>query len=86
MPTKGLGGVAGKGMKKVKEAYALIRRMDVLDVSADDTETQVAAENARVSRAENQVIVRLLRCLCDQRSECYSRTPNAIHRLRGGRY
>ncbi|KAL0950546.1 hypothetical protein HGRIS_007353 [Hohenbuehelia grisea] len=63
-PTKGLGGVEG-GMdmeEEVKEAYEVVKRIDVLDVSVEGTEIWVAAENAyneRVSRVENQIIARL---------------------------
>ncbi|KAJ3769937.1 dynein heavy chain, N-terminal region 1-domain-containing protein [Lentinula raphanica] len=66
-PTKGLGSV---GMdvgemdmeEEVKEAYEVVKRIDVLDVSVEGTEIWVAAENAyneRVSRVENQIIARL---------------------------
>ncbi|KAF8627873.1 hypothetical protein AX15_004203 [Amanita polypyramis BW_CC] len=65
-PTKGLGGIAEVGgmdmEEEVKEAYEVIKRIDVLDVSVDGTEIWVAAENAyneRVSRVENQIIARL---------------------------
>ncbi|PPR06552.1 hypothetical protein CVT26_000730 [Gymnopilus dilepis] len=66
-PTKGLGGVGmevgGMDMEEeVKEAYEVIKRIDVLDVSVEGTEIWVAAENAyneRVSRVENQIIARL---------------------------
>ncbi|KIL61809.1 hypothetical protein M378DRAFT_82045 [Amanita muscaria Koide BX008] len=65
-PTKGLGGVAEVGgmdmEEEVKEAYEVIKRIDVLDVSLDGTEIWVAGENAyneRVSRVENQIIARL---------------------------
>ncbi|KAK1225811.1 dynein heavy chain [Marasmius sp. AFHP31] len=66
-PTKGLGGVGleGGGMdmeEEVKEAYEIVKRIDVLDVSVEGTEIWVAAENAyneRVSRVENQIIARL---------------------------
>ncbi|TFK68520.1 hypothetical protein BDN72DRAFT_677591 [Pluteus cervinus] len=68
-PTKGLGGIGGGlevgGMdmeEEVKEAYEIIKRIDVLDVSVEGTEIWVAAENAyneRVSRVENQIISRL---------------------------
>ncbi|KAF9481287.1 cytoplasmic dynein heavy chain 1 [Pholiota conissans] len=67
-PTKGLGGVGGTevgGMdmeEEVKEAYEVVKRIDVLDVSVEGTEIWVAAENAyneRVSRVENQIIARL---------------------------
>ncbi|KAF4584562.1 hypothetical protein EYR38_001791 [Pleurotus pulmonarius] len=63
-PTKGLGGVDG-GMdmeEEVKEAYEVVKRIDVLDVSVEGTEIWVTAENAyneRVSRVENQIIARL---------------------------
>ncbi|PPQ84102.1 hypothetical protein CVT26_013217 [Gymnopilus dilepis] len=46
----------------VKEAYEVIKRIDVLDVSVEVTEIWVAAENAyneRVSRLEIQIIARL---------------------------
>ncbi|KAG6887387.1 hypothetical protein C0992_012466 [Termitomyces sp. T32_za158] len=66
-PTKGLGGVrmdvGGMDMEEeVKEAYEVIKRIDVLDVTVEGTEIWVAAENAyneRVSRVENQIIARL---------------------------
>ncbi|KAJ4485207.1 dynein heavy chain, N-terminal region 1-domain-containing protein [Lentinula aciculospora] len=66
-PTKGLGSVGmevgGMDMEEeVKEAYEVVKRIDVLDVSVDGTEIWVAAENAyneRVSRVENQIIARL---------------------------
>ncbi|KAF9265453.1 dynein heavy chain [Marasmius fiardii PR-910] len=68
-PTKGLsdsgigGGVGGMDMEEeVKEAYEIVKRIDVLDVSTEGTEIWVAAENAyneRVSRVENQIIARL---------------------------
>ncbi|KAL1716082.1 dynein heavy chain [Schizophyllum commune] len=66
-PTKGLGaevgGAGGMDMEEeVKEAYEVIKRIDVLDVSVEGTEIWVAAENAyneRVSRVENQIIARL---------------------------
>ncbi|KAF8883831.1 dynein heavy chain, N-terminal region 1-domain-containing protein [Infundibulicybe gibba] len=66
-PTKGLGGVGmevgGMDMEEeVKEAYEVVKRIDVLDVSVEGTEIWVAAENAyneRVSRVENQIIARL---------------------------
>ncbi|KAI0292242.1 cytoplasmic dynein heavy chain 1 [Multifurca ochricompacta] len=66
-PTKGLGGVGmevgGMDMEEeVKEAYEVMKRIDVLDVSTDGTEIWVAAENAyneRVARVENQIISRL---------------------------
>ncbi|KAH9487400.1 Dynein heavy chain, cytoplasmic [Psilocybe cubensis] len=66
-PTKGLGGVGmevgGMDMEEeVKEAYEVVKRVDVLDVSVEGTEIWVAAENAyneRVSRVENQIIARL---------------------------
>ncbi|KAK0438444.1 dynein heavy chain, N-terminal region 1-domain-containing protein [Armillaria borealis] len=57
-PTKG-----GMDMEEeVKEAYEVVKRIDVLDVSVEGTEIWVAAENAyneRVSRVENQIIARL---------------------------
>ncbi|KAJ4492589.1 dynein heavy chain, N-terminal region 1-domain-containing protein [Lentinula edodes] len=63
-PTKGLGSVGmevgGTDMEEeVKEAYEVVKRIDVLDVSVEGTEIWVAAENAyneRVSRVENQII------------------------------
>ncbi|KAF8959823.1 cytoplasmic dynein heavy chain 1 [Flammula alnicola] len=66
-PTKGLGGVGmevgGMDMEEeVKEAYEVVKRIDILDVSVEGTEIWVAAENAyneRVSRVENQIIARL---------------------------
>ncbi|KAF9042285.1 cytoplasmic dynein heavy chain 1 [Panaeolus papilionaceus] len=66
-PTKGLGGVGmevgGMDMEEeVKEAYEVVKRIDVLDVSVEGTEIWVTAENAyneRVSRVENQIIARL---------------------------
>ncbi|KAI0089933.1 dynein heavy chain, N-terminal region 1-domain-containing protein [Irpex rosettiformis] len=66
-PTKGLGGVGfevgGMNMEEeVKEAYEVMKRIDVLDVSQDGQEIWVAAENAyneHVSRVENQIIARL---------------------------
>lgn len=65
-PTKGLGmGMEIGGMdmeEEVKEAYEVVKRIDVLDVSVEGTEIWVAAENAyneRVSRVENQIIARL---------------------------
>ncbi|KAF9527881.1 cytoplasmic dynein heavy chain 1 [Crepidotus variabilis] len=74
-PTKGLGGeimsggssvgggAGGMDMEEeVKEAYEVVKRIDVLDVSTEGTEIWMAAENAyneRVSRVENQIIARL---------------------------
>ncbi|KAI6146694.1 dynein heavy chain, N-terminal region 1-domain-containing protein [Pisolithus tinctorius] len=66
-PTKGLTTLAKEvgGMdmeEEVKEAYEVIKRIDVLDVSVEGTEIWVAAENAyneRVARVENQIIARL---------------------------
>ncbi|KAG9310418.1 dynein heavy chain, N-terminal region 1-domain-containing protein [Chiua virens] len=66
-PTKGLGSVTKEvgGMdmeEEVKEAYEVVKRIDVLDVSVEGTEIWVAAENAyneRVARVENQIIARL---------------------------
>ncbi|EIW86124.1 cytoplasmic dynein heavy chain 1 [Coniophora puteana RWD-64-598 SS2] len=66
-PTKGLGTmvkeVGGIDMEEeVKEAYEVIKRIDVLDVSVEGTEIWVTAENAyneRVARVENQIIARL---------------------------
>ncbi|KAF8610057.1 hypothetical protein BDV93DRAFT_517252 [Ceratobasidium sp. AG-I] len=66
-PTKGLGGigkdVGGMDMEEeVKEAYEIVKNIDVLDVSTEGTEIWVTAENAyneRVARVENQIISRL---------------------------
>ncbi|KAF8710762.1 dynein heavy chain, partial [Rhizoctonia solani] len=66
-PTKGLGGigkdVGGMDMEEeVKEAYEIVKGIDVLDVSTEGTEIWVTAENAyneRVARVENQIISRL---------------------------
>ncbi|EIM91855.1 cytoplasmic dynein heavy chain 1 [Stereum hirsutum FP-91666 SS1] len=66
-PTKGLGAVGmevgGMDMEEeVKEAYEVMKRIDVLDVSTEGTEIWVTAENAyneRVARVENQIISRL---------------------------
>ncbi|KAF9519887.1 hypothetical protein BS47DRAFT_1370608 [Hydnum rufescens UP504] len=66
-PTKGLGGsgkeVGGMDMEEeVKEAYEVVKSIDVLDVSVEGTEIWVTAENAyneRVARVENQIIARL---------------------------
>ncbi|OSX67981.1 hypothetical protein POSPLADRAFT_1176995 [Postia placenta MAD-698-R-SB12] len=66
-PTKGLGTVSmeigGMDMEaEVKEAYEVMKRIDVLDVSVEGSEIWVAAENAyneRVARVENQIIARL---------------------------
>ncbi|KAH9836656.1 dynein heavy chain, N-terminal region 1-domain-containing protein [Rhodofomes roseus] len=66
-PTKGLGGVGmeigGVDMEaEVKDAYEVMKRIDVLDVSVEGSEIWVAAENAyneRVARVENQIIARL---------------------------
>ncbi|KAI0762498.1 dynein heavy chain [Fomes fomentarius] len=66
-PTKGLGSVGtemgGMDMEaEVKEAYEVMKRIDVLDVSQEGGEIWVAAENAyneRVARVENQIIARL---------------------------
>ncbi|KAF5351047.1 hypothetical protein D9756_008173 [Leucocoprinus leucothites] len=59
----GVGDVGGMDMEEeVKEAYEVVKRIDVLDVSVEGTEIWVAAENAyneRVSRVENQIIARL---------------------------
>ncbi|KAJ8487938.1 hypothetical protein ONZ45_g14141 [Pleurotus djamor] len=58
--TQGLGGVDG-GMdmeEEVKEAYEVIKRIDVLDVTIEGTEIWVTAENAyneRVTRIEKQI-------------------------------
>ncbi|KAI0665821.1 dynein heavy chain [Trametes maxima] len=64
-PTKGLGGVdneiGGMDMEaEVKEAYEVMKRIDVLDVSTEGGEIWVAAENAYNER--NQIIARL----CDR--------------------
>ncbi|KAJ7070130.1 dynein heavy chain, N-terminal region 1-domain-containing protein [Mycena amicta] len=68
-PTRGISGsvldmgIGGMDMEEeVKEAYEIIKRIDVLDVSVEGTEIWVAAENAyneRVARVENQIIARL---------------------------
>ncbi|THH27962.1 hypothetical protein EUX98_g6222 [Antrodiella citrinella] len=66
-PTKGLSAVGmevgGMDMEEeVKEAYEVMKRIDVLDVSVEGSEIWVAAENAyneRVARVENQIIARL---------------------------
>ncbi|CAE6452047.1 unnamed protein product [Rhizoctonia solani] len=66
-PTKGLGGISkdvgGMDMEEeVKEAYEIVKGIDVLDVSTEGTEIWVTAENAyneRVARVENQIISRL---------------------------
>ncbi|THH07940.1 hypothetical protein EW145_g3047 [Phellinidium pouzarii] len=66
-PTKGLGAVGKEvgGMdmeEEVKEAYEVIKSIDILDVSTEGTEIWVTAENAyneRVARVENQIISRL---------------------------
>ncbi|KAJ7037806.1 dynein heavy chain, N-terminal region 1-domain-containing protein [Mycena alexandri] len=68
-PTRGVGGgvldmgIGGMDMEEeVKEAYEVVKRIDVLDVSVEGTEIWVAAENAyneRVARVENQIIARL---------------------------
>ncbi|GJE97982.1 Dynein heavy chain N-terminala domain-containing protein [Phanerochaete sordida] len=66
-PTKGLAGVGteigGVDMEEeVKEAYEVMKRIDVLDVSVEGSEIWVAAENAyneHVARVENQIIARL---------------------------
>ncbi|KAI0825307.1 dynein heavy chain [Trametes gibbosa] len=66
-PTKGLSGVGneigGVDMEaEVKEAYEVMKRIDVLDVSTEGNEIWVTAENAyneRVARVENQIIARL---------------------------
>ncbi|KAI8983292.1 dynein heavy chain [Trametes punicea] len=66
-PTKGLSAVGNEigGMDmeaEVKEAYEVMKRIDVLDVSMEGSEIWVAAENAyneRVARVENQIIARL---------------------------
>ncbi|KAH8825148.1 dynein heavy chain, N-terminal region 1-domain-containing protein [Flagelloscypha sp. PMI_526] len=58
-------GIGESGMdmeEEVKEAYEVVKRIDVLDVSTEGTEIWVAAENGyneRVSRVENQIIARL---------------------------
>ncbi|KAL1952384.1 hypothetical protein VTO73DRAFT_1533 [Trametes versicolor] len=66
-PTKGLGGagneIGGMDMEaEVKEAYEVMKRIDVLDVSTEGNEIWMTAENAyneRVARVENQIIARL---------------------------
>ncbi|CAK5269877.1 unnamed protein product [Mycena citricolor] len=68
-PTRGIGGnimdmgIGGMDMEEeVKEAYEIVKRIDVLDVSIEGTEIWVTAENAyneRVARVENQIIARL---------------------------
>ncbi|KAJ2915322.1 hypothetical protein MD484_g5100, partial [Candolleomyces efflorescens] len=66
-PTKGLGAagidIGGMDMEEeVKEAYEIMKRIDVLDVSVEGSEIWTAAEtayNERVSRVENQIIARL---------------------------
>lgn len=76
-PTKGLGlsgagSIAGAGIgnelggvdmeEEVKEAYEIIKNIDILDVTAEGTEIWVTAENAyneRIARVENQIIARL---------------------------
>lgn len=66
-PTKGLSAVGmevgGLDMEEeVKEAYEVMKRIDVLDVSLEGGEIWVAAESAyneRVARVENQIIARL---------------------------
>ncbi|KAJ7243639.1 dynein heavy chain, N-terminal region 1-domain-containing protein [Mycena rebaudengoi] len=68
-PTRGLTGsvldmgIGGMDMEEeVKEAYEVVKRIDVLDVSVEGTEIWVAAENAyneRVARVEHQIIARL---------------------------
>ncbi|KAH9927411.1 dynein heavy chain [Epithele typhae] len=66
-PTKGLGSIGteigGMDMEaEVKEAYEVMKRIDVLDVSTEGSEIWVAAEtayNERVARVENQIIARL---------------------------
>ncbi|KAF8229624.1 hypothetical protein L208DRAFT_1285588, partial [Tricholoma matsutake] len=63
-PTKGLGGVGmevgGMDMEEeVKEAYEVMKWINVLDVSVEGTEIWVATENAYnewVSHVENQII------------------------------
>jgi dynein heavy chain 1 len=68
-PTRGISGsvldigIGGMDMEEeVKEAYEIVKRIDVLDVTVEGTEIWVAAENAyneRVARVENQIIARL---------------------------
>ncbi|RXW16544.1 hypothetical protein EST38_g9308 [Candolleomyces aberdarensis] len=66
-PTKGLGAagidIGGMDMEEeVKEAYEIMKRIDVLEVSVEGSEIWTAAEtayNERVSRVENQIIARL---------------------------
>ncbi|KAG1741247.1 dynein heavy chain, N-terminal region 1-domain-containing protein [Suillus lakei] len=58
--TKEVGGMDME--EEVKEAYEVVKRIDVLDVSVEGMEIGVAAENAyneRVARVENQIIARL---------------------------
>ncbi|CAG8710114.1 2001_t:CDS:2 [Acaulospora colombiana] len=48
--------------EEVKEAYEIIKNIDILDVTAEGTEIWVTAENAyneRIARVENQIIARL---------------------------
>ncbi|KIJ94069.1 hypothetical protein K443DRAFT_12422 [Laccaria amethystina LaAM-08-1] len=61
---RGVGGWPwGRSMEEeVKEAYEVVKRVDVLDVSVEGTEIWVTTENAyneRVSRVENQITARL---------------------------
>ncbi|KAJ2928569.1 hypothetical protein H1R20_g8533, partial [Candolleomyces eurysporus] len=66
-PTKSLGAagidIGGMDMEEeVKEAYEIMKRIDVLEVSVEGSEIWTAAEtayNERVSRVENQIIARL---------------------------
>ncbi|KAG8800414.1 hypothetical protein FRC16_002934 [Serendipita sp. 398] len=68
----GAAGVIGAGVgnelggvdmeEEVKEAYEIIKNIDILDVSIEGTEIWVTAENAyneRIARVENQIIARL---------------------------
>ncbi|KAG1882389.1 dynein heavy chain, N-terminal region 1-domain-containing protein [Suillus subluteus] len=84
-PTKGLGNmtkeVGGMDMEEeVKEAYEVVKRIDILDVSVEGTKIWVAAENAyneRVARVENQIIARLRDRLGT------ARNANEMFRIRG---
>jgi Dynein heavy chain, N-terminal region 1 len=65
-PTKGLGGISDVGgmdmEEEVKEAYEIMKWIDVLNVSVEGSEIFAAAEHAYnewVSRVENQIIARL---------------------------
>ncbi|PFH46895.1 hypothetical protein AMATHDRAFT_7278 [Amanita thiersii Skay4041] len=59
-PMKGLGVMDIE--EEVKEAYGVMKAIDILDVSLEGTEIWVVAENAyneRMSRVENQITIRL---------------------------